>query len=189
MIYLFQVSSKGVNEQENNNASLSNMVNKPPHSSEKQGEGDLASDYESQHDSKRGRSKLEQWTSHKDYIATDNVQSSSPKAKEVEGTTDDIVTTDELPRTEGNDVSDSDPRGADGGQTADRSGDDRDRHLDTVEKLKRRSERFKLPMPGEKDVALSKRSENDAQSTQNEAPADTEVKPERPARKRRWTSS
>jgi len=191
MIYLFQVSSKRVNEQENGNASLSNMVNQPLHSSEKQGEGDIASDEESQQDSKKGRSKLERWTSHKErgYSATDNVQSSSPRAKEVYGTTDDIVPTDELPRTEGNDVSDSDPRGADGGQTADRSGDDRDRHLDTVEKLKRRSERFKLPMPGEKDVALSKRPENDTQATQNEAPADSEVKPERPARKRRWTSS
>jgi len=191
MIYLFQVSSRGVNEQENNNASLSNMVNQPPHSSEKQGGVDLASDDESQHDSKRGRSKLERWTSHKerDYSATANVQSSPSKAKEVEGTTEDIVPIDELPRTEGNDVSELDPRGADGGQTADRSGDDRDRHLDTVEKLKRRSERFKLPLPGEKDVALSKRSENDTQSTQNEAPADSEVKPERPARKRRWTSS
>lgn len=126
---------------------------------------------------------MERWTSHKerDFIATENV--------EVDGITNDIIPIDGLPRIEGNDASDSDLRGADGGQTADKSGDDKDRHLDTVEKLKRRSERFKLPMPGEKDLVLSKIPENDTQLMQQEAPADNEVKPERPARKRRWTST
>lgn len=167
------------------------MVNQLPHSSEKQGEGDLASDDERQHESRRGRSKLERWTSHleRDFNATDNVQSSSSRAKMGEDSINDIVPTDDLQKTEGNNTSDADPKGVDGGMCADKSGDDKDRHWDTVEKLKRRSERFKLPMPGEKDVTLSKRPENDAQLTQNETTTDTEVKPERPARKRRWTSS
>ncbi|XP_020244506.1 FIP1[V]-like protein isoform X1 [Asparagus officinalis] len=174
-----QGSSKGKNDQESNNS----RVNQMPRSSEKHGGGDLASDDESQRDSKRGRSKLERWTSHKerDYSSRDNLHSSSSRAKDVESVSNDLAPIDELQITEGNN---------DGDQTADKSGDDRDRHLDTVEKLKRRSERFKLPMPGEKDVASSKRSENNASLiTQNEVPAYTEAKPERPARKRRWTSS
>lgn len=167
------------------------MVSQLPRSSEKQGEGGLASDDERQYEGKRGRSKLERWTNHleRDLGATDNVQSSSYRANDGEDTINDVVPTDYLLKTEGNDTSDADDKGADEGLTADKSGDDRDRHLDTVEKLKRRSERFKLPMPGEKDVTLSKRPENDAQLTQNETTTDTEVKPERPARKRRWTSS
>lgn len=64
-----------------------------------------------------------------------------------------------------------------------------DRHLDTVEKLKKRSERFKLPMPKEKDAVAIKKMESEAlPSAKNETPADSEVKPERPARKRRWIS-
>jgi hypothetical protein len=68
--------------------------------------------------------------------------------------------------------------------------EERDHHLDTVERLKRRSERFKLPMPGEKEVPQSKKVDTEVQPPQNEsAAADMEVKPERPARKRRWTGS
>ncbi|ONK76080.1 uncharacterized protein A4U43_C03F23670 [Asparagus officinalis] len=131
--------------------------------------GGLASDDESQHESKRGRSKIERWASPKerDYSATNNVQlSSSSITKEVEKVTaSDIVPIDELPISEGND---------------DKSGEDLDQHLDTVEKLKRQSERFKLPMLGDKDVA----------SLRGERPKnDTQLKPERPPRKRKWTSS
>jgi hypothetical protein len=65
-----------------------------------------------------------------------------------------------------------------------------DRHLDTVEKLKKRSERFKLPMPGEKDALAIKKMENEAlPSVKPETPADSEIKPERPPRKRRWISN
>ncbi|KAL3566886.1 hypothetical protein D5086_032301 [Populus alba] len=65
-----------------------------------------------------------------------------------------------------------------------------DRHLDTVEKLKKRSERFKLPMPGEKDAPAIKKTENEAlPSVKPETPADSEIKPERPPRKRRWISN
>lgn len=79
--------------------------------------------------------------------------------------------------------------------TGDQQGNDTDkpkeeRHLDTVEKLKKRSERFKLPMPGEKDVVAIKKVESEAPpSAKTETPAVAEVKPERPARKRRWTSN
>lgn len=65
-----------------------------------------------------------------------------------------------------------------------------DRHLDTVEKLKKRSERFKLPMPTEKDTTGVKKMESETlPSAKIEGPVDSEVKAERPARKRRWTSS
>jgi hypothetical protein len=62
--------------------------------------------------------------------------------------------------------------------------------LDTVEKLKKRSERFKLPMPSEKDAFSVKKMESEAvPSVKPETPADSEIKPERPPRKRRWISN
>ena len=66
-----------------------------------------------------------------------------------------------------------------------------DRHLDTVEKLKKRSERFKLPMPTEKanKAGVKKIECETLPSEKIEGPADSEVKAERPSRKRRWTSS
>lgn len=65
-----------------------------------------------------------------------------------------------------------------------------DKHMDTVEKLKKRSERFKLPMPSEKEGLVIKKMENEAlPSSKSDAPADSEIKPERPARKRRWIGS
>lgn len=65
-----------------------------------------------------------------------------------------------------------------------------DRHLDTVERLKKRSERFKLPMPSEKDPLTIKKVESEAlASVKSETQGDSEIKPERPARKRRWISS
>lgn len=66
------------------------------------------------------------------------------------------------------------------------------RHLDTVEKLKRRSERFKLPLASEKDpLAIKKMESEPLPSSQIDTPAPTnaEVKHERPPRKRRWISS
>jgi hypothetical protein len=57
------------------------------------------------------------------------------------------------------------------------------RHLDTVERLKRRSERFKLPMPGEKETAPTRQADNEITT------GETKVKPERPPRKRRWTGN
>lgn len=65
-----------------------------------------------------------------------------------------------------------------------------DRHLDTVEKLKKRSERFKLPMPGDKEIPAIKKVEIVSPvPTKTVTPTDSEVKQERPARKRRWISS
>lgn len=65
-----------------------------------------------------------------------------------------------------------------------------DRHLDTVEKLKKRSERFRLPMPSEKEAATIKKLESEVLPTTNsETPVESEIKPERPARKRRWISN
>ncbi|XP_008790389.2 FIP1[V]-like protein [Phoenix dactylifera] len=200
-----KVSLKGTNEQESSNTSSVTLSKKGHHqiheqpkahqlldSSTKQGEEDLASDDENQQGSRRGRSKLERWTNHKerDYSAIENVQtvSSSVNVKEVEGTNADMIQVDEIAKSEGNTHAGKvDPKSADVGQTADKIADDR--HLDTVAKLKRRSERFKLPMPGEKEMTVSKKVESEVQLIQNEAVADTEVKPERPARKRRWTGS
>lgn len=65
-----------------------------------------------------------------------------------------------------------------------------DRHLDTVEKLKKRSERFKLPMPSGKEAlaAIKKMETEPLPSAKSETPTESEIKQERPARKRRWIS-
>ncbi|KAG8098002.1 hypothetical protein GUJ93_ZPchr0013g36837 [Zizania palustris] len=148
-------------------------------------------DDENHDDSRRGRSKLERWTSHKeiDYSSVDN--ENKPTFSSIKSDVQ-VPTADELGKSEmvtvaGNsELKSSD----DTGQTFDKTAEERDRHLDTVERLKRRSERFKLPMPGEKDVPQSKKADTEVQPPQNESPAaDLEVKPERPTRKRRWTGS
>ncbi|KAE8678700.1 hypothetical protein F3Y22_tig00111402pilonHSYRG00124 [Hibiscus syriacus] len=64
-----------------------------------------------------------------------------------------------------------------------------DQHLDTVEKLKKQSERFKLPMPREKDAPEIKTESETQPSVKNETPVDSEIKHERPACKRRWVSN
>ena len=65
-----------------------------------------------------------------------------------------------------------------------------DWHSDTVEKLKKRSERFKLPMPSEKDAFSIKKIESEVlPSVKPETHGDSEIKPERPPRKRRWISN
>ncbi|OVA10314.1 Pre-mRNA polyadenylation factor Fip1 [Macleaya cordata] len=69
---------------------------------------------------------------------------------------------------------------------SDRIGEDRS-HLDTVAKLRKRSERFKLPMPSEKDASGNRKMDNEVVTAQSETAADAaEIKPERPARKRKW---
>ncbi|XP_072972439.1 FIP1[V]-like protein [Typha angustifolia] len=158
----------------------------------KQEDEDLASDDENLEDSRRGRSKLERWTSHdeRDYITIDSTKtfSTSKVAKEVTGSNVDIIQEDVVGNTEGTDnVGDVDPKGGDTGQVAEKMGENRDRHLDTVAKLKRRSERFKPLLPGE-ETGTNRKVENEVHTSQNEA-ADIEVKLERPARKRRWTGS
>ncbi|CAM0148056.1 unnamed protein product [Urochloa decumbens] len=154
------------------------------------GEEDTISDDENHEDSRRGRSKLERWTSHKE-IEYSNIDDDSTQTFPTMKGDVQAPTADELGKSEvSTAVSNSDIKSSvDTGQTSDKINEERDRHLDTVERLKRRSERFKLPMPGEKEAPPSKKVDNEVQPPQNEsASADMEVKPERPARKRRWTS-
>ncbi|RRT71034.1 hypothetical protein B296_00035936 [Ensete ventricosum] len=193
-------------EQESNNTSSMTLSKKNSHqiheqhkasqqhtSVKKQGEDDPVSDDENQ-GNRRGRSKLERWTSHKerDYDAINNSQtlSASSRGKKIEGNVVDVAKADELVKTElTNNAGELDVKGADGGQVSVKMVDDQDRHLDTVAKLKRRSERFKLPMPREKEITSNKKMENEVQLSNNEVGLNSEVKPERPARKRRWTGS
>ncbi|KAL5774915.1 hypothetical protein ACOSP7_012472 [Xanthoceras sorbifolium] len=160
-----------------------------------------ASSDDEQIDSKRGRSKLERWTSHKERDFSINSKSSaSSKFKEndrnnnntgpleaskppEESATAIEPADKQQPLAEKKDVGDPEIK------DADTKGDDR--HLDTVEKLKKRSERFKLPMPSDKDaLAAIKKMENEAlPSAKGDTPADSEIKQERPARKRRWISN
>ncbi|WCJ29875.1 FIP1 [Euphorbia peplus] len=160
---------------------------------------DVSSDDEQQ-DSKRGRSKLERWTSHKERdFSIANKTSASLKFKEIDkknnsSSSEVSKVPDELPRRaqaaeklpsveEEKDPADTDNKDSDAKPSD-------DRHLDTVEKLKKRSERFKLPMPSEKDVVTIKKLENEPLppvKTSNPV-VESDVKPERPARKRRWIS-
>nr|XP_009411336.1 PREDICTED: FIP1[V]-like protein [Musa acuminata subsp. malaccensis] len=201
-----KVYIKESDEQESNNTSSMTLSKKNSHqiheqreatqqhtTVKKQGEDDPVSDDENQ-GNRRGRSKLERWTSHKerDYDAINNSQtlSASSRGKKIEGNAVNVAKEDELVKTElSNNAGELDVKGADGGQVSVKMVDDQDRHLDTVAKLKRRSERFKLPMPREKEITSNKKMENEVQLSNNEAGLDSEVKPERPARKRRWTGS
>ncbi|KAJ4762625.1 FIP1 -like protein [Rhynchospora pubera] len=131
---------------------------------------DPNSDNDGTHDdSRRGRSKLERWTSHKerDYTAI----STSLRAPE-----------DAVPSESKSNISGSNTKKAVGDEAMGQASSD-NRHLDTAERLKRRSERFKLPMPGEKEVAPPRQADNELVSNE------TEVKHERPPRKRRWTGN
>lgn len=150
--------------------------------------------------SKRGRSKLERWTSHKERDYDINSKSSSLKIKDSrrEKTAGSIsgsstgAEEESANRVDTVDNTRSSVGGKDGGLEG-RDADVKrmvDGHLDTFEKLKRRSERFKVPLTSEKDAMAVKKVESEASpSFQNDAPAHSYVKPERPARKRRWISS
>ncbi|XP_019058548.1 PREDICTED: FIP1[V]-like protein [Tarenaya hassleriana] len=136
--------------------------------------------------SKRGRSKLERWTSRKE---RDSTSSLPLKIQEMDQTTN------------GGGYAEEDREAADGstGKNRDGNGDAKEtgqkprgeRHSDTVEKLKKRSERFKLPMPNEKNTASTakKTKIETLPCAKIEGPVESEVKAERPARKRRWTSN
>ncbi|KAJ6863366.1 hypothetical protein NC652_040042 [Populus alba x Populus x berolinensis] len=174
--------------------------------SSKRHKEDASSDDEQQ-DLRRGRSKLERWTSHKERDYNISKSSASLKFKEIHrnsngGSLQGSKLPDELPKkvetvekrtkvetVEKHPVSEE----KDVAEMVNKDTDmkpSEDRHLDTVEKLKKRSERFKLPMPGEKDAPAIKKTENEAlPSVKPETPADSEIKPERPPRKRRWISN
>ncbi|KAL2482778.1 FIP1[V]-like protein [Forsythia ovata] len=99
-------------------------------------------------------------------------------SKQVEDKTQPLAKEAKEKDTAGAEVNDADTKPMD------------DRHLDTVAKLKKRSERFKLPMPSEKDAMVIKKIESEPlPSGQTETRTDSEIKPERPARKRRWTGN
>ncbi|KAG8062415.1 hypothetical protein GUJ93_ZPchr0003g18385 [Zizania palustris] len=190
-----KVDIKGASQQENtrNHVLPSKRGQNPQRDGfVKQVEEDPMSEDENHEDSRRGRSKLERWTSHKeiDYSSVDNGNTltfSSIKS-DVQAPTDDELGKSEMAAVAGNSELKS---SGDTGQTSDKIAEERDRHLDTVERFKRRSERFKLPMPGDKDIPQSsKKAYTEVQPPQNESAApDLQVKPERPARKRRWTGS
>ncbi|KAI4379334.1 hypothetical protein MLD38_005648 [Melastoma candidum] len=159
---------------------------------------EAGSSEDEQSDSRRGRSKLEQWTSHNERD-NDPRPSSSSRFKDTEKNVkhtaqeanklQDPAKASEaaeqlLLSTEGKDVVDVEKKDIPAKPL------DNAKHLDTVEKLKKRSERFKLPMPSEKEAQSVKKIENEPLPTsKTETVVDSEVKPERPARKRRWVNN
>ncbi|XP_059635492.1 FIP1[V]-like protein [Cornus florida] len=160
---------------------------------------DASSDEEHQ-DSRRGRSKLERWTCHKERDIS-NSATSSPSLK-VEGTDryNDAGSSlaGKLPDKSSKMVESIDNQHPfhdekDAGNLEISNVNVKateDKELDTVAKLKKRSERFKLPMPSEKDALAVKKMESEPlPSVQSDTHADSEIKQERPARKRRWVSN
>ncbi|XWS70382.1 hypothetical protein CRYUN_Cryun03dG0043300 [Craigia yunnanensis] len=174
-------------------------VNPVHYNSSRKHSEDASSDDEQQ-ESKGGRSKLERWTSQKGRDYSINSKSSAPlKFKEIEKINNvGSSESNKIPDEPGKAIEPaenhhpfSDNKGV--GELEIKDADTRpleDRHLDTVEKLKKRSERFKLPMPREKDALAIKKMESEAlPSAKNGTPAYSEIKHERPARKRRWISN
>ncbi|XP_010453107.1 PREDICTED: FIP1[V]-like protein [Camelina sativa] len=178
--------SKGTSEARNSRSEIPQQPNAKRHK-------ENASSGDELHDSKKGRTKLERWASHKERDDAVSAKSSSvsTKLQENEKNTNGRLN-EPVPGSIGKnrDVSEE-KSGHDLAETKDGSEKGPgDRHLDTVEKLKKRSERFRLPMPTEKDTTGVKRMESETlPSAKIEGPVDSEVKVERPARKRRWTSS
>ncbi|KAE9601736.1 putative pre-mRNA polyadenylation factor Fip1 [Lupinus albus] len=161
---------------------------------------DISTDDE-QRDFQEGHSKLERWTSHKERdFSIGSKSSSSLKIKNVDKDNNDGSFEDGKPADEYSKIVDTDNQqlsSVEGKEFADMESknDDTkgfgDQHLDTVEKLKKRSERFKLPMPSEKEVLVIKKLEREPlpSAAKSENQADSEVKQERPPRKRRWITN
>ncbi|KAK9078830.1 hypothetical protein SSX86_002888 [Deinandra increscens subsp. villosa] len=151
-------------------------------SSKKHKEKENASSEDEQ--SKKGRSKLERWTSHKEKEFSLDIKETDIKYKG----TDPLPKHPEESLKPQKNLEKPKPLVEEKEKTEDAKPAE-DKHLDTVEKLKKRSERFKLPMPSEKEALAIKKIENEPlPSAQPEARPEYDVKPERPARKRRWTS-
>ncbi|KAK7281472.1 hypothetical protein RIF29_09509 [Crotalaria pallida] len=171
----------------------------PGHRLSRKRQEDISDD--DQLDTHRGRSKLERWTSHKERdFSIDSKSSSSLKFKDIDKDNDNIESSeagkpvDEYAKTV--DVDNQQPFLAEGSDYVDMDGKDADtkglgdQPLDTVERLKKRSERFKLPMPSEKETQPIKKLESEPlPPAKSENPVDSEVKQERPPRKRRWISN
>ncbi|CAA6657617.1 unnamed protein product [Spirodela intermedia] len=171
---------------------LQSEKNRPPGNHTE--ENLAASDEDDPQNVKRGRSKLERWTSHKERDFNSNsLQSlpSSSKAGEAEVNGSEAAPLEQVGKSDdGGAGGGAEVKGTEATQPSDSTGKENDRHLDTVAKLKKRSERFKVPLPGEKDgVGAAKKSEGEVPLTQSETPVDSDIKQERPARKRRWSSS
>ncbi|CAO2822495.1 unnamed protein product [Amaranthus hypochondriacus] len=169
----------------------------PLHNLAREGREGVSSDDE-QHNSKRGRSKLERWASHKERDYESYSKSSSSKNKEIRkdkhtGSGSSSGFHDEsVKKVESGDGNQPLASGKEVGGLEGKDGDEKamdGHHLDTVEKLKRRSERFKLPLASEKDSPAIKMESESLPTSQNDNPTNVEVKQERPPRKRRWISS
>ncbi|KAF5742064.1 FIP1 [Tripterygium wilfordii] len=191
---LNEMGFKGMSERRNGSSKIPTQ-----HGSSRKHREDASSDDEQQ-DSKRGRSKLERWTSHleRDY-SINSKSAASQKFKDMDRKNSDGASEAGKPEDEpiktvdAVDYQHPSAEENSAGNVESKDGDAKpmdDRHLDTVEKLKKRSERFKLPMPSEKDALVIKKIESEALPTAtSETPTDSEIKPERPARKRRWISN
>lgn len=149
------------------------------HNSSKKHKKEASSDDEHP-DSNRGRSKLERWTSHKerDFGAAtkppSSLKSRDPNTPNNSLPVEPSKKMEDMPQP----LADEPPKATE------------DMQLDTVAKLKKRSERFKLPIRSEKDdVAVKKIESRSLPSGQTETRPDSEIKSERPARKRRWTGN
>ncbi|CAA0806505.1 FIP1 [Striga hermonthica] len=154
--------------------------------SRKDGE-EASSDDEHRTRSKRGRSKFERWTSHQEKDLT--TTSISPSSSFRNTNKDSDTPNSGLASLKIMENNKSEALAHDKGASAKPVIDD-SRHMDTVEKLKKRSERFKLPMPGGKEAVAVKKVERESlPSAQTEIQPDLEIKPERPARKRRWAGN
>ncbi|CAI0542471.1 unnamed protein product [Linum tenue] len=174
-----------------------NKQNQVQRNSSKRAKEDASSD-EEQPDSKKGRSKLERWTSHKEKEFNMN-NKSAPSAKLKNGDKNDDGGPSEKVQSVERQHPVVEEKDGGGDNTENKDGDKKqldDRHLETVEKLKKRSERFKLPLPLEKDgsTTVKKIETPDALPpmppvNKTEPVADAEVKPERPARRRRWVGN
>ncbi|KAG9147580.1 hypothetical protein Leryth_007375 [Lithospermum erythrorhizon] len=185
-------NSKGEHE----HGSSENLVHGNHHSSSAKLNEEVPSDDEHHH-SRRGRSKLERWESHKERDFSSNTKSSSslqikePEAQISSGLSLGTKVPNEHPKpVEDKQLASIKDKGSLETNNSDGKSVD-NKHLDTVEKLKKRSERFKLPMPGEKEITATKKVENEPPPppSQPEIHPDIEIKPERPARKRRWTNN
>ncbi|KAE8697454.1 Detected protein of confused Function [Hibiscus syriacus] len=176
----------------NNETGLkSDEKNQIRHNSSRKHSEDVSLDDEQQ-ESKRGRSKLESWTSHTEKDDSINSKSSdSLKFKEIDkinnvvssesnkiadgpGKSVELAENHYPPLSDNKYVNEPEIKDADTRPLE-------DQHLDTVEKLKKRSERFKLPMPREKDAPEIKTESETQPSVKNETPVDSEIKHERPA--------
>lgn len=187
MISSFQVQPKGNKEYE---------APVLQHFSKREREAASLNDY--QQDTKKGRSKLKRWTNHKEQdLSTNPKLSSSSKLKEVDvngkgksSESNKVGAESAKPVVETTSKECSSPIAEDTGDLQSNGTEKakEERHLDNVEKLKKRCERFKLPMPCDKDVMLTKKVESEAlPPAKTETPTDLDVKPKWPARKRRWT--